>query len=188
MLSYNIKPSLKTFPTIVKIAYDDSNRITQFETTGGSGIISKSSKTYSYSGDTIRLTEAIPKGQETIFVMDAKENIIKKQGLKNGRVNYTILYSKYDLSKNPQILTGGFVDSVPESKDNVGEETSGSQDLVKIKNEYEKMLVSKYQQGGAKIPTQYKNGLLRTSTRIMVDSESLVEKIISITTYQYIKL
>jgi len=187
LVSYKKVPSIKTFPERVSIAYDEKNRLSVFETTGG-GMISKKTKTLNYSGDTIKITESQIKGQETIFIIDADSNIIRKQGFNNGKPTYTILYNKFDFFANPIVTLGGFIEVNPTSKHNCVEEEYSNRNPTKRKIEYEQILVSKYKPGGPKIPNQYRNGMPLKVTEISLEKKDNTEVEISTTTYQYIKL
>ncbi len=83
---------------------------------------------------------------------------------------------------------GGFVYEKPISKNNSLIDNYVDVYIMNRKIDYQKILASQYKSGGAKIPTQYKNGLPIKETVTSFDKAYNKIMPVSTTTYQYINL
>jgi hypothetical protein len=188
LTSYLNTFNLKISPQKTTITYDNKKRISSFEVKKTQNNTVVKSRAYSYNGDTVKVIEPINLSQTVFYIFNSDSNIIKIESVNNPSSAFTNLYNRYDNSKNPHTLLGGFVDEKPVSKNNSFEDNYV--DIYKITRrfEYEKKFASNYKSGGAKIPTQIINGLPLKAIETSFDKAYNKVMPVSTTTYQYIKL
>lgn len=180
--------NLNISPQKTTILYDEKNRISSFKIIKTKDNKSVKTRVYSYNGDTVKVTEPQNLSQTILYIFNNDSNIIKIQGLGSPSVAFTNLFEKYDSYKNPQTLSGGFIDEKPVSKNNSLQDNYAGIYVMNKKIEYQKTFASQYKAGGAKIPTQLKNGLPLKETVTSFDKACNKVMPVSVTTYQYINL
>lgn len=186
VVSYLNTYNLKISPQKTTITYDTKKRISSFETKQTQTNKVVKSRKYSYNGDTVKVNAV---GLITYYIFDADSNIVKAESTNQPSSAFINLYKKYDNSKNPHLLLGGFFDvDKPTSLHNSLEDNYVDVQIINRRFEYELKFASQYKAGGAKIPTQYKNGLPLKAIETRFDNAYNKVMPVSTTTYQYIKL
>ncbi|MGF2413292.1 MAG: hypothetical protein ACQUYJ_13255, partial [Ferruginibacter sp.] len=182
LTSYVKTYNLDISPEKTIITYDEQNRVSSFEIMKTQNKKTVKHRVYSYSGDTIKVTEPKYLSQTTLYIFNSDSNIIKIQGLGEPSVAFTNLYNNYDLAKNPQTITGGFIDEKPVSKNNSLADSYADAYVINKKIEYQKIVATQYKSGGAKIPVQFKNGLTLKETATRFDKAYNKVMPVSVTT------
>ncbi len=190
LTSYATKSGIKTWGNSTTIEYDSINRITRFLVTTNNNTRTIKHTTYQYNADTVTITNQLIGRRKTNYIFNADSNIVYKIDTPSTRFLKPNFYSQYDNNINPQLLLGGFVyDDIPISKQNSLVYTVANKYTINNKMEYNQVLVNNHTQGGAKIPTQYKNGLLLKATETCTDADAkYLFSTLKTTTYQYINL
>ncbi len=186
LVQYKKTSDIKKPKEVIDITYNNTNQILYYEITKSNNIIKKLQ--YHYNYDTVMVTTPNNKSIVQYYIYDNNNNIVthkKKYIIGQPIINN---FSNYDLTKNPSLLTGGYIDETLTSKNNYTLQNDNTKNRIFKKLDYQKILVTTHKIGEAKIPTQYKNGLLLKETETRVDNNTNKETIISTTNFEYINL
>ncbi len=185
LTSYLNTYNLNISPQLTTITYDAQKRLLSYITKKTQTNVVVKSKTYSYNGDTV-IVNAV--GLITYYIYNADSNITKAESTNQSSSAFTNLYNKYDNSKNPHLILGGYIDDKPISLHNSLEDNYVDIFIINRTIAYEIQFASQYKKAGVKIPTQYKNGLPLKITETRFDKAYNKVMPVSTTLYEYIKL
>jgi len=190
LTSYLNTYNLNISPQKISISYDAQKRISSFEVSKTQQHTIVKAGVFYYHGDTVKFVHPQNLMQPVIYIFNSDSNIVQKKGLGGPGVAFTNRYPKYDNSKNPLLLLGGYmdIDKMPLSLHNSLEDDYVDIYTINRKIEYQQVLVSQYKPGGAKIPAQYKNGLPVKATETSFDKAYNKVMPVATITYQYITL